>query len=141
MNANDVLGRRIAAALVDIFLLAFIFVVVGIASGGGHAGHGRATVTLSSGATAVLLVATLAYYFSSEAISGQTLGKRLLGIRVTTVDGRSPNPRQVLIRTLLRVVDSLPAFYLLGLLLVLMSRPERRQRIGDMAARTTVRAA
>lgn len=139
MDSTDVVGRRIAAALVDILLLGAIFIVVGLA-GGGSGGHSRGGVTLSTAATAVLLVATLAYFFSSEAISGQTVGKRLLGIRVTTLDGRRPDARQILVRTLLRLIDSLPAFYLLGLLLVLTSRPGRRQRLGDMAARTTVRA-
>jgi uncharacterized RDD family membrane protein YckC len=42
----------------------------------------------------------------------------------------------VAVRTILRIVDSLPAFYLLGFIVVVASK--EKQRIGDMAAGTVV---
>jgi uncharacterized RDD family membrane protein YckC len=40
------------------------------------------------------------------------------------------------LRNLLRVIDGLPFLYLLGLLLVVLSK--RKQRLGDMAAGTII---
>ena len=45
---------------------------------------------------------------------GQTLGKRLLRLRVMDEQGLRLRPSQIVIRNLLRFVDCLPAFYLLG---------------------------
>lgn len=68
--------------------------------------------------------------------SGQTLGKRLLGLRVMDVRGLRLQPYQIIIRNLLRVVDSLPAAYLLGGLTSMFSR--YAQRLGDLAGNTIV---
>jgi uncharacterized RDD family membrane protein YckC len=67
---------------------------------------------------------------------GQTLGKRLLGLRVTDADGLKLRFNQIAIRNLLRAVDMLPGFYLVGGVAALLSR--RSQRLGDMAANTVV---
>jgi uncharacterized RDD family membrane protein YckC len=68
--------------------------------------------------------------------NGQTLGKRLLGLRVMDVRGLRLQPYQIIIRNLLRVVDSLPAVYLIGGLTSLFNR--YAQRLGDLAANTIV---
>ena len=67
---------------------------------------------------------------------GQTLGKRILRLRVTDVQGLRLQFNQIVIRNLLRFVDSLPTFYLLGGLTCLINR--RYQRLGDFAANTIV---
>ena len=67
---------------------------------------------------------------------GQTLGKRLLRLRVTDVHGLQLEFSQVVIRNLLRFVDSLPALYMVGGLTCLLNR--RAQRLGDFAANTIV---
>jgi len=67
---------------------------------------------------------------------GQTLGKRVLGLRVVDAHGLPLTPGQVLTRNLLRVVDALPFFYLVGGAACLVSR--REQRLGDRAAATVV---
>ena len=46
--------------------------------------------------------------------NGQTLGKRLLRLRVNDVNGMQLQFSQIVIRNLLRFVDSLPALYLVG---------------------------
>ena len=68
--------------------------------------------------------------------SGQTLGKRLLRLRVTDIHGMQLQFSQIVIRNLLRFVDSLPALYLVGGLACLIS--QRAQRLGDMVANTIV---
>ena len=67
---------------------------------------------------------------------GQTIGKRLLHLRVVDVQGLRLHPSQIVIRNLLRFVDSLPVFYLVGGLFCLFSR--KAQRLGDLAANTIV---
>lgn len=67
---------------------------------------------------------------------GQTLGKRALGLRVMDVRGLHLQLSQIVIRNLLRMIDSLPFFYLLGGAACLISR--HAQRLGDIAANTIV---
>ncbi|MBI3882218.1 MAG: RDD family protein [Verrucomicrobia bacterium] len=67
---------------------------------------------------------------------GQTVGKRLLRLQVMDAAGLRLHFSQIVIRNLLRFVDGLPAFYLVGGLACLISK--RAQRLGDLAANTIV---
>jgi uncharacterized RDD family membrane protein YckC len=67
---------------------------------------------------------------------GQTVGKRLLRIRVTDVSGLRLRFGQIAVRNLLRAVDVLPAFYMLGGLSCAVNK--KSQRLGDIAANTVV---
>lgn len=67
---------------------------------------------------------------------GQTIGKRILRLRVVDLHGLRMKPGQVVVRNLLRFVDMVPAFYLVGGLACVFSR--RGQRLGDLAANTIV---
>lgn len=67
---------------------------------------------------------------------GQTVGKRLLRLRVMDRQGLHLQFGQVVVRNLLRTVDAVPLLYLLGGAACLLSR--RNQRLGDMAAGTIV---
>jgi uncharacterized RDD family membrane protein YckC len=135
-DRSDVLGRRIGAALVDLGVLFIVFLAFGISIGDTESGDGGGSVSLRDAEVLVFVGLSLLYYFLSEAATGQTLGKRFLGVRVESIDGRSAGTGAIVIRTLLRVVDSLPALYLLGLIVALLT--PRRQRLGDLAARTVV---
>jgi uncharacterized RDD family membrane protein YckC len=67
---------------------------------------------------------------------GQTIGKRVFGLRVMDINGLRLQPSQIIIRNLLRTVDSLPLFYLVGGLACLVTA--YGQRLGDLAANTIV---
>jgi len=67
---------------------------------------------------------------------GQTLGKRLLRLRVVDAQGLRLQFPQVALRNLLRLVDMLPLVYLVGGTASLLTR--RCQRLGDLAANTVV---
>jgi uncharacterized RDD family membrane protein YckC len=67
---------------------------------------------------------------------GQTIGKRLLKIRVMDMEGMRLTFQQIAIRNLLRALDSLPALYTVGGVSMVVSR--YAQRLGDMAAGTIV---
>ena len=67
---------------------------------------------------------------------GRTLGKKVVGLRVIDEEGLPLRFQQVMMRNLLRVVDSLPVVYLVGGLAAFLNR--RNQRLGDLAAGTVV---
>src|SRR6202790_2041855 len=67
---------------------------------------------------------------------GQTIGKRVLKIRVVDAEGFRLRPAQIVIRNLLRVVDLLPALYAVGGICCALS--PKYQRLGDFAANTIV---
>lgn len=90
------------------------------------------------------LVVTVGYFLFSQGYGiatewlwrGQTMGKRLLRLRVVDARGLRLSFAQVVLRNLLRFVDALPVFYLVGGLAALLNR--RAQRLGDLAADTLV---
>ena len=90
------------------------------------------------------LVAVISYFIVSEGYRiviewkwrGQTIGKRLLRLRVVDAQGKRLAFEQVAMRNLLRFVDALPMAYLLGGSAAFLSR--RGQRLGDLAAGTLV---
>lgn len=67
---------------------------------------------------------------------GQTVGKRVLRLRVVDEQGLRLQPGQIIVRNLLRFLDILPSFYFVGGLACVFSR--RSQRLGDIAAGTIV---
>jgi uncharacterized RDD family membrane protein YckC len=67
---------------------------------------------------------------------GQTVGKRVMRLRVMDAEGLRLRPAQIVLRNLLRPVDSLPVLYLLGGAVTFFN--QRRQRLGDLAAGTVV---
>lgn len=134
------IGPRIAAALLDVALMGILLVVLSLLFGDARSKDGEVSVELKGAAAGVYFALALLYYFGLEAATGQTLGKRLLGLRVLRADGTPAGPVPIAIRTLLRIVDFLPFFYLVGFVSVLATG-SKEQRLGDLAAGTVVRRA
>ncbi len=132
---EDVLGLRIAAALIDLVLLSGLFVIMGVTVGETST-TGGFYVSLNGWWLVAFVALALLYYFILEAVSGQTVGKRVLGLRVSRAGERAP-VGAVAVRTMLRVVDGLPVLYLVGFI-TMMATGARRQRVGDLAAGTSV---
>lgn len=65
---------------------------------------------------------------------GHTPGKRMAGVRILGRDGGQPSTTALLLRNVFRLIDSLPATYLVGLTTCFLTR--QRIRLGDMAAGT-----
>lgn len=138
--ASGVMGPRIGAALIDIAILAVVFFVFGALFGdsstsSGDDGSGF-SVNLTGFPALIYFVLVLAYYFVLEGSRGQTVGKMALALRVVRADGSPLTSGHIAARTILRIVDGLPAFYILGLIVAAASKND--QRIGDMAAGTLV---
>ena len=86
---------------------------------------------------AALFLVSVGYGMATEWLwKGQTIGKRLLRLRVMDSRGLRLRFSQVAIRNLLRVVDSLPVAYLIGGATCMLTA--KSQRLGDLAAGTIV---
>jgi uncharacterized RDD family membrane protein YckC len=155
MASDRPLGRRVAAALIDLGVLSGLFAILSLIVGETSPAVGSFRIFLHLfritvngqpvvsvglyGAWAVLsLVLLPVYYFAGETAAGQTVGKALLGLRVLRKDGRRPSGGQIAGRTLFRLIDGLPVLYLAGFITVLATGRRRRQRLGDLAAGTIV---
>jgi uncharacterized RDD family membrane protein YckC len=133
---EDLLGRRSGAALIDVALLTGVFVIFGLTVGE-ISTEGGVYATLSGAWSLAYLAVVVAYYFVLEVAVGQSVGKRLLGLRVMRADGSRPSVAAIAVRTLLRLVDWLPFLYLVGFI-AMLATGVRRQRLGDLAAKTSV---
>ena len=68
--------------------------------------------------------------------AGRTPGKMIIGLRVIQENGQSVTLLSSLLRNLLRIIDLLPLFYLLGMIMIFFQA--KHQRIGDLVAGTVV---
>jgi len=85
----------------------------------------------------VFLAVHFLYYFLMEWRLGWTVGKRIIGLRVTELDGSRLSLRGALVRNMIRLFEvGNPVGALVGTAMVLMTR--RRQRLGDLAGRCLV---
>jgi len=81
--------------------------------------------------------AVVTYTAVAEGLFGRTLGKHLLGLEVRSIEGAAALTwRQAIVRSALRVVDELPAVYIVGLISILVG--PKPQRLGDRLAGTMV---
>lgn len=114
----EVTRSRIAAAVVDLVVLAPLML-------------GTYALTQFS----LSLVVGGLYYFLSELFTGRTPGKKLFGLQVVGLN-RELQPRDLMFRNFLRVIDFLPLLYLLGFAGIMLT--PTRQRLGDLVAGTIV---
>lgn len=70
------------------------------------------------------------------AMRGRTPGKRMAGVRIVTHDAQEPGVLAHVIRNLLRLLDSLPVGYVIGLVSAFITK--NAVRIGDIAAGTVL---
>jgi uncharacterized RDD family membrane protein YckC len=140
------IGSRGAAALVDTTLQLVSLLVLVAAAIGAFVFASRNSLTdlvgggegLLIGVYALALFAvTVGYYMAFEILwSGQTPGKRLVGLRVIRENGYPIRPVDAVIRNLVRAVDWLPFIYGVGVLTMLLNT--RSKRLGDFASGTIV---
>jgi uncharacterized RDD family membrane protein YckC len=85
----------------------------------------------------IAFVVYYGYYAFFEAIwNGQTPGKRWTHLRVIKDNGHSISPYDAILRNLLRIIDTLPTLYAIGVVTMLIS--SENKRVGDFAAGTVV---
>jgi uncharacterized RDD family membrane protein YckC len=68
--------------------------------------------------------------------NGRSLGKYIIGLRVVRRDGMPIDLRASIVRNLMRIVDMLPEYYVVGLISIVLS--PSAERLGDHVAGTIV---
>jgi uncharacterized RDD family membrane protein YckC len=126
------LGSRFLARLLDTLVQVFaIFALVLVMASVGDSG-----IVLAFGLVLVFLV-VFAYDVAFEVLNhGRTIGKLVAGIRVVGDSGEPVRFLASAIRNIVRIVDFLPLFYLIGSVSIVATRHD--QRLGDLAAGTVV---
>jgi uncharacterized RDD family membrane protein YckC len=125
-------GSRFAATLLDIVVQLGAIIALAIVLGPlGSNGY----------VVAVYLVAVFVILFAYDIVletwnRGRTIGKLAAGLRVVRAGGETEGFLTAAVRNFLRIVDFLPAFYVVGVIAILAT--SRNQRLGDLAAGTIV---
>ncbi len=140
-QVRSILHARANAVVWDGLVLSVPLVLVDVLMGQLFPGRGffstaPGSASLGLPGTLLMIALWLSYYAMSEARTGQTFGKRRMGLRVVSVDGGPAGVRAIAARTLLRLVDDL-GLYLVGLMVMILTG-QRRRRLGDLAGRTVV---
>ena len=134
-----VTGRRVVQYLIDSFL-------VGLIPGLASIPFDRSDSTFMHVLGGIVffavfvLIGFLYWVIFTHGQNGQTLGMKLLRLRVISMGGGPANMAQLTIRWICLIFDAIPYTWpftgLLGFIVILCSRD--RQRIGDHLARTLV---
>jgi uncharacterized RDD family membrane protein YckC len=125
------LGSRFLARLLD-SLIQF-FAIIALAVGMGSADSGVFTAI----SLVLVFLVVFAYDVAFEVLNhGRTPGKAAAGIRVVGDAGEPVRFLASAIRNIVRIVDFLPIFYLVGSVSIVATRHD--QRLGDLAAGTVV---
>ncbi|MCD6495924.1 MAG: RDD family protein [Candidatus Aenigmarchaeota archaeon] len=135
--------NRIVAIIIDSVILWVVMFVISLPLGMGTMMMGSVMNPMAAaqlaGASMIVsilgILIGLGYFVYFEGTTGQTIGKKIVNIKVVREDGKPMDYMTALVRTVLRVIDGI-GFYIVGLIVLLASKD--KQRIGDMAAKTLV---
>jgi len=133
--------QRVVAWIIDIIIVGIISAILGVLAFSSFFLRGMtsnpAMVMFSITAIIVVFLVMFGYTIYFEGTQkGQTLGKRAMGIRVVDEkSGKNITLEQAIIRNILRIIDN-QFFGLVAFILIVVT--EKRQRIGDIIAKTIV---
>jgi len=132
------LGERIAARSIDLAcFFALYILVIGLALIGGLSGLSDTSPYVFFIAVGLYLATYIFYNLVCEIfMNGQCIGKRLMKIKVISLDGGQPSIGQYFIRWVFRLADFALTGQMGGLICIALT--ENKQRIGDVVAGTTV---
>jgi len=127
------LGDRIVASIIDNVIKAAYVIIIVL-----FTGLTSSTFNNSLGWIIILLFLPVAFYslLSEVFLNGQSVGKRIMGIKVISLNGNQATFSQYLQRWLFRVVDLLMFSGIIAVIAV--AATEKHQRIGDLIAGTTL---
>lgn len=135
------IGSRGTAVIIDVIvqlvLIDILYMFFGLIAGLLMVGSPNAGMVIVAVLVAAAFIVLFGYHVVLEYFwRGKTLGKAAMRIHVARDGGLPLTWTAVLIRNILRLVDFLPLFYGLGLIVILCGG--RRKRIGDFVAGTVV---
>ncbi len=137
-------GSRFCAALVDniiltviVMLFAAVIYSLDVLEYTSDLLEGEFKNWLLAGLILIVFAILWGYYIVFELMwSGRSPGKRLLKLRVVKTGGYPITLLESAIRNLIRLIDFLPVFYGIGVIIMIVDRKWRR--LGDLAAGTFV---
>jgi uncharacterized RDD family membrane protein YckC len=135
------IAKRLAAQIIDLVILYSVFSLILVVMLTGLSFESFALKL--SGMTMIYVIGSYVLVFSLifflyfivlESFTGMTVGKRAMRIKVVREDGSKCGLMPAVVRNLLRIVDVLPFLYILGMIVI--ARSDKKQRVGDVVART-----
>ena len=127
-------GGRFAAALIDFLGMLVLVAIIGYSTGEAYIDTEKGfSVTLHDGSALLFVLVWIAAFPVVEGLTGQTIGKKIIKIKVTGKNGNKVTVLQSLLRHLFDFIDY---FLLIGLIIIAVSTS--KQRIGDLVANTIV---
>lgn len=129
------IGDRFVAVLIDTIITSLVAAIIATPLG---------VLSLVPGlglffgpATLIGFLLWILYFGYFESTSGQTISKQVMKIKVVDEQALSIiDMGRALIRNVLRIIDFLPFFYIIGVILI--STNPKKQRLGDIATKTVV---
>jgi len=125
------IGERLVAGIIDMLIIIGYIILISFLISAGFYIRSNTWII-------ILLYMPVAFYslLSELLLNGQTAGKKIMGIKVISIQGNQARFSQYLIRWLFRIVD----FWLFGFVvgIVCIAASAKQQRIGDMVAGTTL---
>ena len=128
------LRERFFALLIDSLVIGFIWIALAMIAGA--LGFGDSSFLMQAVAVFPFWFMILYYLMCETLLNGQTLGKRTQRTKVVRIDGKPISLSDLLLRSVLILGDYLFSGGVLGAILI--STTDKHQRLGDMAAGTTV---
>lgn len=128
------LGDRIIGRILDgLVLVGYVIllaVIIGFGNIDGFIGKNAWIV--------IFILFPVVFYdlLSEMLLNGQSVGKKVMGIKVVSLNGEQPTLSQYLIRWVFRAVDFTFSGSLVALIMV--AATEKKQRLGDMVAGTVL---
>jgi uncharacterized RDD family membrane protein YckC len=128
------LGERMVATIIDLVILTGYFILIQLF---GTFSNGLFNSDIGWITFLIIMMPVTFYSLLSETyLNGQTVGKRMMGIKVISLSGNQPAFSQYLIRWLFRLVDLWMSSFVLATIMV--AATEKHQRLGDLVAGTTL---
>jgi uncharacterized RDD family membrane protein YckC len=129
------IGSRFVAVALDILIQTAVGGVIGLVLILVTIGVALPRPDYGMWGAAALILFFFVLYFGYFAIfeiiwNGQTPGKRITKIRVIKDSGRPLTPAETIGRNLMRIVDSLPSCYAIGIVTMLLNK--QNKRLGDL---------
>lgn len=128
------LGERMVAAIIDLVIIVGYIILIELF---GAFSNGLFNTDAGWIVFFIIMLPVTFYSLLSETVlNGQTVGKRVMGIKVISLSGNQPAFSQYLIRWLFRMVDIWMSSFVLATIMV--AATEKHQRLGDIVAGTTL---
>lgn len=130
-------GDRMLAKIIDLGILTIYYIFLSLTTIATISGFQHINGFLGMMLYIILIVCPAAFYtiVCEFFMNGQTFGKKIVKIRVINLDGSGVNLGGCLMRWLFQIIDYM--FMYLPALIVISSN-KKGQRLGDIAAGTTV---